>query len=82
MLSSSEAMNLLSLLRLGVDLGVFAEDNRAVIDRLFIEAQPGHILHLSKQELETNQRDMHRAERLRQEFGAFAKPNFALPPHN
>ncbi|PTY04838.1 protein arginine kinase [Opitutaceae bacterium EW11] len=82
LLSSSEAMNLLSLLRLGVDLGVFPDDSRSVIDRLFIEAQPGHILHLSKQELESNQRDMVRAERLRVEFGAFAKPNFTLRPQS
>ncbi len=76
LLSSSEAMNLLSLARLGVDLGVFPDDSRSIIDRLFIEAQPGHILHLSKQELESGQRDMLRAERLRNEFTHFAKPNF------
>ncbi|HEU5078407.1 MAG TPA: protein arginine kinase [Opitutaceae bacterium] len=82
LLSSSEAMNLLSLLRLGVDLGVFADESRSTIDRLFIEAQPGHILHLSKLELESNQRDALRAERLRTEFAAFGKPNFSLRPNN
>jgi protein arginine kinase len=82
LLSSSEAMNLLSLLRLGVDLGVFPDESRCAIDRLFIEAQPGHILHLSKLELESNQRDALRAERLRAEFAAFNKPNFVLRPHN
>jgi protein arginine kinase len=82
LLSSSEAMNLLSLLRLGVDLGVFPDESRCAIDRLFIEAQPGHILHLSKLELESNQRDALRAERLRAEFAAFIKPNFVLRPHN
>lgn len=82
LLSSNEAMNLLSLLRLGVDLGVFPDDSRAIVDRLFIEAQPGHILHLSKQELESSQRDVLRAERLRAEFNAFAKPTFTVRGQN
>ena len=41
LLSSSEAMNLLSLIRLGVDLGVMSDGYRSVIDRLLIETQPG-----------------------------------------
>jgi protein arginine kinase len=82
LLSSNEAMNLLSLLRLGVDLGMFPDESRSIIDRLFIEAQPGHILLLTKQELESTQRDILRAERLRNEFSVFAKPNFALRPQN
>ncbi len=83
LLSSSESMNLLSLLRLGVDLGTFPEDSRAVIDRLFIEAQPGHILLQSKQsEMDSTRRDMLRAERLRSEFSAFTRPNFNLKPQS
>ncbi len=82
LLSSGEAMNLLSLLRLGIDLGLFPDDTRSVIDRLFIEAQPGHIQHASRHDLESNQRDSLRAERLRTEFAAFAKPNFAINSHN
>ena len=45
LLTSAEVMNLLSLIRLGIDLGVFPEARRPVIDRLFIEAQPGHLQH-------------------------------------
>ena len=82
MLNSGEAMNLLSLLRLGIDLGVFPDDSRSVIDRLFIEAQPGHIQHTSKNDLESTQRDVVRAERLRTEFATFAKPNFAANGQN
>jgi protein arginine kinase len=82
LLSSSEAMNLLSLLRLGVDLGVFPDDSRSAIDRLFIEAQPGHIVLLSKQDLESNQRDALRAERLRTEFAQFSRPNFSVRNNN
>ena len=82
LLSSGEAMNLLSLLRLGVDLGTFPEDSRAVIDRLLIEAQPGHIQHACKHDLESNQRDVVRAERLRGEFAKFTRPTFGASGQN
>ncbi len=75
-LSSGEAMNLLSLLRLGVDLRVFPDTHRCVIDRLFIEAQPGHLQHSQKGQLEPEQRDRLRAACLRAEFANFALPNF------
>jgi protein arginine kinase len=76
LLSSGEAMNLLSLLRLGIDLGAFPDASRSVIDRLFIEAQPGHLQHAQKGEFEPGQRDMLRASRLRSEFANFARPDF------
>lgn len=78
-LSSSEAMNLLSLIRLGVDLGVFPDTNRCVVDRLFIEAQPGHLQHAQKGEFEPGQRDVLRAARLRSEFANFSRPEFTQP---
>ena len=77
-LSSSEAMNLLSLIRLGIDLGVFPDAKRCVIDRLLIEAQPGHLQHAQRGEFEPGQRDLLRAGRLRGEFANFSKPNFTL----
>jgi protein arginine kinase len=76
MLSSSEAMNLLSLIRLGVDLGAFPDANRSVIDRLFIEAQPGHLQHAQKGEFDPAHRDVLRAARLRSEFANFVRPDF------
>lgn len=78
-LSSSEAMNLLSLIRLGVDLGAFPDGNRSVIDRLFIEAQPGHLQHAQKGEFESGKRDVLRAARLRSEFANFVRPDFDFP---
>ncbi|MFT3781452.1 MAG: protein arginine kinase [Nibricoccus sp.] len=82
LLSSGEAMNLLSLLRLGIDLGAFPEESRCIIDRLFIEAQPGHIQNASNHDLESNERDTLRAEKLRTEFATFAKPNFSVNGQN
>jgi protein arginine kinase len=77
-LSSNEAMNLLSLIRLGVDLGVFPDAKRSVTDRLFIEAQPGHLQYAQKGEFEAGQRDLLRAQRLRSEFANFTRPDFTL----
>ena len=74
-LSSGEAMNLLSLIRLGVDLGLFQAGQRSVIDRLFIEAQPGHLQHAQKGEFDPTQRDILRAARLRAEFANLPKPD-------
>ena len=81
LLSSSEAMNLLSLLRLGIDLEAFPAKNRAIIDRLLIETHPGHLQHAQKGEFEPGQRDLLRAARLRAEFASFARPDFKLTPH-
>jgi protein arginine kinase len=75
-LSSSEAMNLLSLIRLGVDLRVFPDERRSAIDRLFIEAQPGHLQYAQKSKCEPGQRDLLRAGRLRSEFANFTAPSF------
>lgn len=77
LLNSSEAMNLLSLIRLGIDLGVFIDSQRAVVDRLFIECQPGHIQHGSKRAAEAGQRDVLRGELLRAEFANVPIPDFS-----
>jgi len=77
LLNSGEAMNLLSLIRLGIDLGVFADENRAVIDRLFIECQPAHVQHVAKGSFDPGQRDVLRAVHLRGEFAKMPTPDFS-----
>ena len=77
LLNSGEAMNLLSLIRLGIDLGIFADSQRALVDRLFIECQPGHVQHAAKGAYEPGQRDILRAERLRTEFAKVTPPDFS-----
>ena len=42
-ISSKETMNLLSLMRLGVDLGLFPGTKLALVDELFIVTQPAHL---------------------------------------
>lgn len=69
-MSSNEAMNLLSLMRLAVDFGMLPASARADVDRLFIECQPGHVQFAAQSGIEPEQRDIVRATTLRKEFGA------------
>lgn len=78
LLSSEEAMNLLSLMRLAVDLGMLPEKYRTHVDRLFIESQPGHIQYTAQTEIEPGERDLQRACRMREEFAAVESLNFNL----
>lgn len=81
LLSSEEAMNHLSLMRLAVDLGFLPDECRAAVDRLFMESQPGHIQYLVKEQIEAGQRDQHRATRLRAAVQAFPAPVFDISPN-
>ena len=67
-LSSNEAMNLLSLIRLAVDFGILPDENRADVDRLFIECQPGHVQYAAQEGIAPDARDLARADKLREEF--------------
>src|SRR5262249_33840679 len=42
-ISSKETMNLLSLMRLGVDLELFPGVDRSLVDELFLVTQPAHL---------------------------------------
>jgi protein arginine kinase len=70
-ISSNEAMNLLSLIRLAVDFGMLPEMNRADVDRLVIECQPGHVQYAAQEGIEPDARDIARADKLREEFDNF-----------
>ncbi len=76
MLNSAEAMNLLSLIRLAVDLNMLPDEARRQVDRFFIEAQPGHIQFAAKGNIESTQRDVQRAYILRHEFGGLSPLDF------
>jgi len=64
-ISSKETMNLLSLLRLGADLGMFAGVERAFVDELFLASQPAHLQITHPEKLDAEQRDTVRAAMLR-----------------
>lgn len=78
LLTSEEAMNLLSLLRLAVDIEMLPEEHRPTMDRLFIEVQPGHVQAVAGGQTEPVARDAMRAQMLREEFRAFPALNFAI----
>ena len=74
-ISSKEALNLLSLIRLGIDLGFFPEEGRIVINSLLMETQPAHLQHFSQQKLAAEERDHLRADIVREKLKSFPKPN-------
>src|SRR5437773_231862 len=82
-ISSKETMNLLSLMRLGVDMGLFPGVDRSLVDELFILTQPAHLQKKHSEKLSAEERDLLRAdmvrERLRQVSRPIAKPP-ATPP--
>ena len=74
-ISSKEAMNLLSLLRLAVDLSMFGGLGKALMDELFLLSQPAHLqlANPEKEKLGSDERDIIRADMMRlrlKEFGA------------
>ena len=86
-LSSKEALNLLSLLRLGADLDIIPHCDRSLVDQLLLEIQPAHLQLEAARELSPEERDIMRAEitRMRLQFVAppvnvlIANPNSSPP---
>jgi protein arginine kinase len=75
LLTSVEAMNCLSLLRLAVDLNLLPETERARVDRLLIESQPGHVQLAARGAMEMDKRDVARARFLREQLVGLPKLN-------
>src|ERR1043165_4469461 len=74
-MTSKEALNLLSIMKLGIDLGAFPEDRRLPIDELFIETQPAH-LQKSSDRKSTRLNSSHlRAQIIRERLRVFPKPD-------
>jgi len=76
-MASKEALNLLSIIKLGVDLGAFPEDRRLPIDELFIDTQPAHLQKSSQQKLNAEERDHLRAQIIRERLKLFPKPDIS-----
>src|SRR5450432_1743640 len=74
-MNSKEALNLLSFMKLGIDLGFFPEDCRQPVDELFMETQPAHLQKGTAQKLAADERDALRAEIIRTKLAAFPKPD-------
>jgi protein arginine kinase len=74
-IASKEAMNLLSLMRLGVDLGHFPKVERWLIDELFIITQPAHLQKQFSEKLAADERDLLRADMIRERLKNVTRPN-------
>ena len=66
LMSSMEAIQLLSTVRFGVELGIVEEIKRLTINQLLVLVQPAHLQKIYNKKLDARQRDIIRAEFLRQ----------------
>src|SRR5262245_43210398 len=73
-ISSKETMNQLSLMRMGVDLGLFENLERWLVDELFIITQPAHLQKRFSEKLSAEERDLLRADMLRDRLRNVSRP--------
>ena len=66
LISSSEALEALSAVRLGVDMGMVRELKIHTVNELFLLVQSAHLQKYSERELDQNERDEVRASLLRE----------------
>ncbi len=64
-MNSAEAFEYLSMVRLGLDLGLIKDVDLKLINDLFIIIQPAHLQKIGKRRLSSRQRDIKRANILR-----------------
>lgn len=74
-LASKEALNLLSMLRLGADLDIVPQCDRSLLDMLLLEIQPAHLQLQAGRELSPEERDFMRAEITRHRLQSLAGPS-------
>ncbi len=68
-ISSQETVELLSMVRLGIDLDIVKDINRKNINDLFIMIQPAHLQKIEGKKLSAADRDRKRANLIRQKIG-------------
>ena len=64
-ITSREAIDLLSMLRMGVDLRIVTNLEREAINELFVLTQPAHLQKANGRELDAVSRDIERGNLLR-----------------
>ena len=74
---SKEALNLLSMVRLGCDLGAFNPEERESINVLLTEIQPAHLQISAKRKLSAEERDVLRADIIRSTLKGLTEPDFS-----
>jgi protein arginine kinase len=78
-ISSKETMNLLSLMRLGFDYGLFSGVECCLVNELFIITQPAHLQKQFSEKLSAEERDLLRADMLRERLQSVNRPRPQLP---
>ncbi len=73
-ISSKETMNLISLMRLGVDSGLFPGVERSLVDELFVMTQPAHLQKQHSEKLSAEERDLLRADMVRERLRPVSRP--------
>lgn len=73
-ISSKETMNLLSLMRLGIDVALFPGVERSLVDELFILTQPAHLQKQHSEKLTAEERDLLRADMVRDRLKPVSRP--------
>jgi protein arginine kinase len=68
LISSKEALSHLSILSLGLDLGIIDNISREILNSLFIEIQPAHLQKIESRILKEEERDYIRAQILREKL--------------
>jgi protein arginine kinase len=74
-MASKEALNLLSLAKLGCDLGFYPEPWRVAVDELFMETQPAHLQKDTEAKLGPEERDVLRARIIRDKLDGLPAPD-------
>ncbi len=69
-ISSQETAELLSMVRLGIDVGLIKDTDRATINELFIMIQPAHLQKMDGKKLSSSERDEKRAQLIRSKLGS------------
>lgn len=67
-ITSQETIELLSMVRLGSDLGMVKDIDRRTINELFIITQPAHLQKLENKKLSSDERDLKRAQLIRKKL--------------
>jgi len=75
-MTSKEALNLLSVIKLGSDLELFPPSSSQVVDELLIETQPAHLQKgANAQKMQAEERDSLRAELIRARLKSMPEPD-------
>jgi len=68
-ITSQETIELLSMVRLGIDIGIIRNIDRKLINELFIIIQPAHLQKIDEKRLTPQERDTKRAKLIREKLG-------------